>query len=67
MRRVLNLPLFHLTLDLPFTSPEKKPSFLALFSRLNPRGPRLSSHSEAPETRQGYSEFTARRFQSRLR
>jgi len=67
MRRVLNLPLFHLTLDLPFTGPEKKPSFLRRFARILARRPRPGINAGAPETRQGYSEFTARRFQSRLR
>ncbi len=67
MRRVLNLPLLQQNLELPFTSPEKRPSFLARFARILARRPRPGNHAGAPETGQGYSEFTARRYQSRLR
>ena len=67
MRRVLNLPLIHPNLELPFASPGNKPSIRAVLARLNPRLTRPGSWVETPETRPGYSQFTAQRYSSRLR
>lgn len=67
MRRVLNLPWIHPDLELAFSSPAKKHSFLAALAGLSPRLTRPASRSEPPEICPAYREFTARRYPSRLR
>ena len=67
MRRVLNLPLIHLNLELPGASPVNKNAFRAFLARLNSRLTRHDNRVETPETRPGYSQFTTQRYSSRLR